>query len=157
LLVGMAIVAVAMLGASFVARQPVVSASTVTAESAVRAITIDGVRLWRGIALAPIGFGPIVFVWLFVRMVERGVTPQVESHWGGIGGGLGGWRVSASLTYRAAAAVFGVLFAIFVMQLEPRPPAPGSTGAPASSAPASGTAPPEPAGAPGPQPHGARG
>ncbi len=91
---------------------------------------IDGVALWHGVALGVLGLGTVVFLLLFVRMVERGMSLQVESNWGGIGGGMAGWRVSPSLTYFAAAAIFGVLFAIFVFQLKsdtagknPPPPA----------------------------------
>ena len=32
-----------------------------------------------------------------------------ESHWGGFGGGLGGWRLSASLVYLLASLAFAVL------------------------------------------------
>jgi hypothetical protein len=105
---------------------------------------IDGVRTWHGAALGILGAGTVLFLILFVRMVERGVTPQLESHWGGIGGGMSGWRLSASLTYLLAAAVFGVLFAIFVVQLdvgaEEKPPAvaqpAAKVAAPAKTAPA---------------------
>jgi hypothetical protein len=34
---------------------------------------------------------------------------QVESHWGGLGGGLGGWRLSRSLTYLLVLLAFSVL------------------------------------------------
>jgi hypothetical protein len=83
---------------------------------------MDGVWFWHFIALGMLAAGTIVFIVLFVRVLERGVNLQVESHWGGIGGGLGGWRVSSSLTYLAMAAVFGILFAVFVLKLEPTPP-----------------------------------
>src|SRR5262249_51039509 len=36
---------------------------------------------------------------LFVRSLETEKRLFIESHWGGLGGGLGGWRVSRSLTY----------------------------------------------------------
>ena len=36
---------------------------------------------------------------LFVRSLETEKRLSIESHWGGLGGGLGGWRVSRSLTY----------------------------------------------------------
>jgi hypothetical protein len=81
-------------------------------------ITIDGIRLWHGLALGMLALGTLTFLILFVRMVERGVSPQVESNWGGIGGGMGGWRLSTSLTYLAAAAVFGVILAVLVYSLE---------------------------------------
>lgn len=39
--------------------------------------------------------------------------PHIETHWGGLGGGLGGWRVSASLAYLVAALAFGGMFTAF--------------------------------------------
>jgi len=81
-------------------------------------ITFSGVHVWHGIALGVLGFGTLLFLVLFIRMIERGVAPQIETQWGGIGGGMGGWRVSASLTYLAATVVFGVLFAFFIIQLK---------------------------------------
>lgn len=100
------------------ARAIAVSTASTAAPATRISYTIEGIRLWQGIALGMLALGTLVFLFLFVRMVERGVAPQLESHWGGIGGGLSGWRLSPSLTYLAAAAVFGVLFAIFVVQLD---------------------------------------
>jgi hypothetical protein len=37
----------------------------------------------------------VFLVWLFIRAVQRDL-PRIESHWGGLGGGLGGWEISAS-------------------------------------------------------------
>lgn len=87
---------------------------------------IDFVRTWEGIALGILAVATLFFLFLFVRMVERGAPPQVESHWGGIGGGVGGWRISSSLTYLLAAVTFGVLFAVFVSRLDNERPTQGS-------------------------------
>jgi hypothetical protein len=47
---------------------------------------------------------------LFLRSIEADKRISVESEWGGLGGGLGGWRVSASLTFLLiSAALFAVL------------------------------------------------
>lgn len=43
-----------------------------------------------------IGFSTLFF-YLAFRQVIRGDGFSVESHWGGFGGGLGGWRVSTPL------------------------------------------------------------
>jgi hypothetical protein len=83
--------------------------------------SIDGVAVWHGIALTILAIATLVFLFLFVRMIERGIAPQIETSWGGLGGGLGGWRISSSLTYLTMAAMFGVLFAYFVMQLGEAP------------------------------------
>lgn len=48
------------------------------------------------------------FAWMFVSSVEREGPPQVDTNWGGLGGGLGGWRCSASLVYGLCALTFGI-------------------------------------------------
>ena len=117
-----ALLAVLLLSATSLGERLFVqNAIAVPTRTPVMPYVVDGVRTWHGIALTILAFGTVFFLVLFVRMVERGVTPQVESNWGGLGGGLGGWRISPSLTYLVAAAVFGVLFAYFVTQLEQDP------------------------------------
>jgi hypothetical protein len=49
------------------------------------------------------------FLWGFMQTV-RDDPPRIESHWGGFGGGLGGWRMSPSLAYLLGAIAFGVMF-----------------------------------------------
>jgi hypothetical protein len=60
---------------------------------------------------------------------ERGQPFGVESHWGGLGGGLGGWRVSPQVIYLVAALVFaGMLTALASRTLDVlRPAAPPPT------------------------------
>jgi hypothetical protein len=50
----------------------------------------------------------VFLVWLFIRAVQRDL-PRIESHWGGLGGGLGGWEISASFAYFVAAVCFAIL------------------------------------------------
>ena len=53
------------------------------------------------------------FAGRFALAVERDPDrPGFESHWGGLGGGLGGWRVSTSLVYLMAAIAFAGLLAL---------------------------------------------
>lgn len=54
----------------------------------------------------------IFMLWGFARHAQKD-PPQIETHWGGLGGGLGGWRVSASLAYLVAALAFGGMFTAF--------------------------------------------
>jgi hypothetical protein len=115
------------------------AAPAASATTTITRVVVDGVQLWHGVALGILAVGTVVFLALFVLMLQRGVSARFESHWGGIGGGVGGWWMSPSLTYLVAAAVFGVLFAILVLQLERRA---------ASSS--SGPAPARPAGSPAP-------
>jgi predicted lipid-binding transport protein (Tim44 family) len=50
----------------------------------------------------------VVFLRLFIQSASAD-TPRVETHWGGLGGGLGGWTISASFVYLAVALVAMVL------------------------------------------------
>ena len=147
-----AVVNVAVAGvitsASFVMRSGLVVPLPSTPPAPATVITIQGVSLWHGIALGLLALFTVVFLFLFIRTLERGGTPQFESHWGGIGGGLSGWRVSTSLTYLAGAFVFGLLFAVFVFQLDlsRRDEPPASSATPSQTRtqtqPASGSTPP---------------
>lgn len=74
---------------------------------------------WRdldlGVAVLAGFFGLLTafFAGRFALAVERDPDrPGLESHWGGLGGGLGGWRVSTSLVYLMAAVAFGGLLAL---------------------------------------------
>lgn len=49
--------------------------------------------------LALIGGLTAWFLVLFLQAVDQDGPPQFETNWGGLGGGLGGWRFSASLIY----------------------------------------------------------
>jgi len=113
------VIALLMSAASFAVQRVFAPQSTAQSLPASKTIiTIDGVQLWHGVALGILGAGTVLFLVLFIRLIERGVSPQIESNWGGIGGGMGGWRMSASLTYLAGAVVFGLLFAFFILQLK---------------------------------------
>jgi hypothetical protein len=67
-------------------------------------------------ALTLFALGTVVAVALFLWAVRRGDLPQIESHWGGLGGGMGGWRMSASMAYLLMAAIFGSLFTVVTMK-----------------------------------------
>src|SRR5713226_8852458 len=43
------------------------------------------------------------------RSLSRGETVSIESHWGGLGGGIGGWRLSTPLIY-----LLGIVFILIV-------------------------------------------
>ena len=70
--------------------------------------------------LVLLGVGTFILLVLFVQRLQRGGAPQIETHWGGIGGGLGGWRMSASLGYLIIATVLAVLFVVFFLQFDQR-------------------------------------
>lgn len=65
--------------------------------------------------LAVLGGLTVWFLSLFLRAVDADGPPNVESHWGGLGGGIGGWRLSSSLIYLLCAGVIGtVSFVVFL-------------------------------------------
>jgi len=51
----------------------------------------------------------VVFLVLFVLEIAQYGSIAIKSQWGGIGGGLGGWRLSRPLTYLASGLFFGGL------------------------------------------------
>jgi hypothetical protein len=102
------------------------------------AAAISGYAIGRGRAPAPEGayvFSPegaallatvVVILCLgacvavFLRLVVRAASVDdtvVESHWGGFGGGLGGWRVSPAILYLTVAVCFGALLTTVTLRL----------------------------------------
>jgi hypothetical protein len=65
----------------------------------------------------------------------RNDPPRLETHWGGLGGGLGGWRMSASLGYLLAMLAFGAMFTGFTTRWL-LPPEKNDTPADSAKAPA---------------------
>jgi hypothetical protein len=76
----------------------------------------------------------IWFVALFLNAIKDHGTPQVETNWGGLGGGLGGWRFSVSLVYLLIGVFFAVLLtyaastvlALHAIGRQPPPASPSS-------------------------------
>jgi predicted lipid-binding transport protein (Tim44 family) len=65
------------------------------------------------------GAGAIVFFWRFYHAMSAGEELRVDYHWGGLGGGLGGWRLSKAFGYLFAAFALGGLLAVTVIGLRP--------------------------------------
>ncbi len=53
----------------------------------------------QAILLIVVGLVLLIFVFALIRSLARGESVSVESHWGGLGGGIAGWRLSAPLVY----------------------------------------------------------
>jgi hypothetical protein len=81
------------------------------------------VALGLGVLFASIG---LIFLTRLTRSLEEGESLGVESHWGGLGGGVGGWRVSRPVGYLFCVMTFGALAAVAVSRY-PDPPPPEST------------------------------
>ena len=80
--------------------------------SGVRAAWYDPEKIYPAV-IATLLFMIIGFLLLEFRRSLNIEAPRVETHWGGLGGGLGGWRISASLAYLVAAIAFGAMFTAF--------------------------------------------
>jgi hypothetical protein len=77
------------------------------------------------VALIVLGAGALYFTYLFVQHIRYGHKVGIESHWGGLGGGLGGWRISSALCFLIGSLVFAASFsalAIRLLDLDARPP-----------------------------------
>jgi hypothetical protein len=77
--------------------------------------------------LAVLGGLALWFSWMFVSSVERDGPPQIESNWGGLGGGAGGWRCSASLMYALCALTFAVCAGVTFLEVQGANPTTGTT------------------------------
>jgi hypothetical protein len=88
-----------------------------TAAAGGRSFTALWATTWLGTLLL-LAAGAVVFLVLFVRRVGRGGAPKLETHWEGIGGGVGGWRMSSSLGYLLIAAVLSLFFTLFLFRFD---------------------------------------
>jgi hypothetical protein len=67
-----------------------------------------------GSLLRGVFFGVLtsILLGLFINESLREERPRIDTHWGGFGGGLGGWTISRSLVYLCGAVLFGALTAL---------------------------------------------
>jgi hypothetical protein len=70
------------------------------------------VSLLKAGLLLFLGILTLLFGFLFMRAMQHGDVPQVESHWGGFGAGLGGWRMSQSLAYLLVTVSFATILVV---------------------------------------------
>lgn len=56
--------------------------------------------------------GTVALVVLMVTHMKHGDLPGIQTHWGGLGGGLGGWQASRSLACLLGAVTFASLFVL---------------------------------------------
>lgn len=76
-----------------------------------RVITSPATLQWVA-AVMLLGVTVVLLIGMLVS--ARSESPSVESHWGGFGGGLGGWRISPSLAFLLGAIAFGAMFTTVV-------------------------------------------
>lgn len=75
-------------------------------------------------AVIVLGTLMVIFLCLFILTAWRDSRPQFEGHWGGLGGGVGGWRISQSIVYLVLAVAMGLMGTnIAITLINRRPPA----------------------------------
>jgi hypothetical protein len=78
------------------------------------------VAKWIIVALlAFLALVALMLFFLFIQSMRYGSRLGIESHWGGFGGGLGGWRLSRSLAYLVSAIVLVSIFGLLSSQMTP--------------------------------------
>ena len=109
-----------------------------------------------------LGFGvlfasvALVFSARLIRSLDNGDYLGVESHWGGLGGGVGGWRISTPVIYLVCVVSFGALAAVSMRQYpNPGPSAQANAPAKPTVNPAAGATAETPAATPAAPPVGA--
>jgi hypothetical protein len=95
--------------------------------ASIREITILGAGI-----MALLGGLTLWFAKRFIDSMRFDGPPRVDSHWGGLGGGLGGWRLSASLVYLIGACAFGVLVTVTALRIAQHDRLTGAGGGPSA-------------------------
>jgi hypothetical protein len=89
---------------------------------------------WHAATLGVLGCGTLLFGLLFIGALQRQGLLWFESNSGGLGGGVGGWRMSSTVGYLAATVLFGAMFGALVVRDEAVVKPPSRSGdAPAAS------------------------
>jgi hypothetical protein len=98
----------------------------------------------RIVVLSLLGFGALIFLGMFGFSAYLGDSPRMESQWGGLGGGLGGWQLSPSLAFLIAGLLLSSFFVLasllWMTPLNVSPPTAEKT-APAAPRPETATPP----------------
>ena len=81
------------------------------------AVMTRQIQLVGATSLFVLGALTVGFSGGFAGFVQRGEWPRFETSWGGLGGGLGGWRLSPALACLLGALVFGCAFTLATLYL----------------------------------------
>ena len=81
------------------------------------AVAARQIQLVGATSLFVLGALTVGFAGGFASFVRRGEWPRFETSWGGLGGGLGGWRLSPALACLIGAVVFGCAFTLATLYL----------------------------------------
>lgn len=72
-------------------------------------VSIPAASSPKNLMLTIAGITFIILLLAFIRSLTRGEGVAIESYWGGLGGGLAGWRLSAPLIY-----LLGIVFLLAI-------------------------------------------
>lgn len=100
--------------------------------SFVVAVRNNLVAIGYGLGIVLFGALTLLLVLRLFRALQLGDTPRVENHWGGFGGGLGGWQLSPSLVFLLASLAFAIL-TLTTIQYAARDLKPAAAPAPSTS------------------------
>jgi hypothetical protein len=78
----------------------------------------DELSFLQAVIVYLFGFLAIFCARRFFTAVNAGDTLGIETHWGGLGGNMGGWNISKSVTYLLAAVIFGIMAIIGAAHFE---------------------------------------
>lgn len=84
------------------------------------ALTLADLLIWHHVLLTGLSLITVLFLGLFIQEMRRGRAPMIESNWGGIGGGGGGWRMSGSLAYLLGMLGTATLLIVLLHGAEPK-------------------------------------
>lgn len=84
----------------------------------VGAVVRDQLSVTKATALFLLGSITLAFTAGFSASVRGGDWPRLETSWGGLGGGLGGWRLSPALACLLGALLFGGAFTTASMAVQ---------------------------------------
>jgi hypothetical protein len=77
-----------------------------TAVMGVAAVRADDIKLWQAMMVILIGSPALVAAARAIELIGQGETIEMQSQWGGLGGALGGWRLSPVTSLMLVALAF---------------------------------------------------
>lgn len=92
----------------------------------------------RAVSCLALGIATVISAVLFARCAWKEEGVEFRGHWGGFGGGSGGWVFSRSLSFLLASIAFGAFLAVVAISDTPKTSENPSTGKSNSSVPAAG-------------------
>jgi hypothetical protein len=86
-------------------------------------ISLSQIPSPKSILLLIVGLLLLILMIALIRSLSRGESVSVDSHWGGLGGGIAGWRLSAPLVYLLGIAFLLAVSSVLAWRVFPVPPA----------------------------------